>query len=157
MNGITVLGDGRDAAPADMRAGLKELVSYARDAGQPARTWAVLGEMAGLPANSVVEHDAIGRLAVRLDVTRLVVVGVSRPARAMHQGAVMEGSWGEESVLVPDPAAAIALLDAELAPGDIVAVMSAHEAGVWAVAELLLGGGAAAGPRGDKAKPGEAC
>ena len=39
------------------------------------RTWAVLGEMLELGDDSVAEHDAIGRLAVRLDIERLVVVG----------------------------------------------------------------------------------
>ena len=33
----------------------------------------------------------------------------------MHHGAVMEGSWGSEAVMVPDADAALALLRAELA------------------------------------------
>ena len=40
----------------------------------------------------------------------------------MHQGARLEGSWGEESVLVPDVDAAVALLRDELRPGDVVLV-----------------------------------
>jgi UDP-N-acetylmuramoyl-tripeptide--D-alanyl-D-alanine ligase len=97
----------------------------------------VLGEMAELGEESVVEHDRIGRLVVRLDVDRLIVVGVGRPCRALHQGAVMEGSWGEESILVPDIESAIALLDDELAAGDVVLVKASNSVGLWAVAQHL--------------------
>ena len=50
----------------------------ARRDGQPrARrtTWAVLGQMAELGDESLAEHDAVGRLAVRLNVSKLVAVG----------------------------------------------------------------------------------
>jgi UDP-N-acetylmuramoyl-tripeptide--D-alanyl-D-alanine ligase len=130
-----VLDESGEAAPGSVRAALKELVTLAREDGRARRTWAVLGEMT---TGDVVEHDGIGRLAVRLDVARLVVVGASRPAHGLHQGAVMEGSWGEESVLLPDTAAAIALLDAELAPGDIVLVKGSDAVGLRAVADHLL-------------------
>ncbi|NLG54723.1 MAG: UDP-N-acetylmuramoyl-tripeptide--D-alanyl-D-alanine ligase [Rhodococcus sp.] len=138
-DGVTVINDSYNANPDSMRAGIKALVSMAksgRDAER--RSWAVLGEMAELGDNSVVEHDAIGRFAVRLDVSRLIVVGTGRPARAMHQGAVMEGSWGEESMLVPDAAAAIAVLEEELEPGDVVFVKASQAVGLWQVAEALF-------------------
>ena len=61
------------------------------------RSWAVLGEMAELGEDAISEHDRIGRLAVRLDVSRLIVVGIGRSMSAMHHGAVMEGSWGGEA------------------------------------------------------------
>jgi UDP-N-acetylmuramoyl-tripeptide--D-alanyl-D-alanine ligase len=93
----------------------------------------VLGELGD---SAVKEHDEIGRLAVRLDINRLVVVGDQ--ARAMHQGAHLEGSWGEESVLVPDVDGAVALLRAELAPGDVVLVKASKVAALWRVAEALL-------------------
>jgi UDP-N-acetylmuramoyl-tripeptide--D-alanyl-D-alanine ligase len=56
----------------------------------------------------------------------------------MHQGAHLEGSWGEESVLVPDVDAAIALLDEELRAGDVVLVKASKVAELWRVAEALL-------------------
>jgi UDP-N-acetylmuramoyl-tripeptide--D-alanyl-D-alanine ligase len=56
----------------------------------------------------------------------------------MHQGAVMEGSWGSESVQVPDADAALALLRAELGPGDVVLVKASNAAGLGALAESLL-------------------
>jgi UDP-N-acetylmuramoyl-tripeptide--D-alanyl-D-alanine ligase len=62
-SGITLINDAYNANPESMRAALKSLASM-RGEG---RTWAVLGEMLELGADSVEEHDAIGRLAVRLD------------------------------------------------------------------------------------------
>jgi UDP-N-acetylmuramoyl-tripeptide--D-alanyl-D-alanine ligase len=105
---------------------------------QPARrrTWAVLGEMLELGADALDEHDRIGRLAVRLDISRLVAVGAG--ARAIHTGASQEGSWGEESAWVPDAAAALALLRAELAPGDVVLVKASRSVGLDVVAAALL-------------------
>lgn len=139
--GVTVINDSYNANPDSMRAALKALVTMARSGDSPRRSWAVLGEMAELGPESVVEHDAIGRLAVRLDVDRLIVVGTGRPSRGMHQGAVMEGSWGEESVLVPNIEAAVELLAAEVGAGDVVLVKASQSVGLWAVAEQLLAEG----------------
>nr|WP_232535515.1 UDP-N-acetylmuramoyl-tripeptide--D-alanyl-D-alanine ligase [Nocardia terpenica] len=136
-DGVTVVNDSYNANPDSVRAALKALVTMSRAGDEPRRSWAVLGEMAELGAESVLEHDRIGRLAVRLDVDRLIVVGTGRPARAMHQGAVMEGSWGEESLLVPDLESAIAVLDAELGAGDVVLVKASNSIGLWAVAQHL--------------------
>lgn len=139
-DGVTVINDSYNANPDSVRAALKALVTMSRSVSPPRRTWAVLGEMGELGDDSVVEHDRIGRLAVRLDVDRLVVVGQGRPSRGMHQGAVMEGSFGGESVLVPDAAAAAQLLDAELGPGDLVLVKASQSVALWTVAEHLLAG-----------------
>lgn len=56
----------------------------------------------------------------------------------MHAGAVMEGSWGSEAVLVQDTAAAMALLADELNPGDVVLVKASQSAGLWVVADELV-------------------
>jgi UDP-N-acetylmuramoyl-tripeptide--D-alanyl-D-alanine ligase len=141
-DGVTIINDSYNANPDSVRAALKALVTMARGGGQARRTWAVLGEMAELGESAVIEHDLIGRLAVRLDVSRLIVVGTGRPARGMHQGAIMEGSWNNESTLVPDAAAAIELLRAELQPGDAVLVKASQSVGLWTVAETLLADGA---------------
>ena len=58
----------------------------------------------------------------------------------MHQGAVMEGSWGSESVQVADADAALALLRAELVPGDVVLVKASNAAGLGALADALSTG-----------------
>ncbi|KAA8884031.1 UDP-N-acetylmuramoyl-tripeptide--D-alanyl-D-alanine ligase [Nocardia colli] len=136
--GVTVVNDSYNANPDSVRAALKALVTMSRAGETPRRSWAVLGEMGELGEESVIEHDRIGRLAVRLDVHRLIVVGTGRPSRAMHQGAVMEGSWGEESILVPDIGAAIALLDDEVEAGDVVLVKASKSVGLWEVAEHLI-------------------
>lgn len=139
-DGVTVVNDAYNANPESMRAGLKALVALARsgtgDRAGGRRTWAVLGEMLELGDSSRDEHDAVGRLAVRLDVNRLVVVGEG--ARAMHLGAALEGSWGNESAWVPDADAALALLRDELAPGDVVLVKASRAAGLEKVAEALV-------------------
>jgi UDP-N-acetylmuramoyl-tripeptide--D-alanyl-D-alanine ligase len=59
----------------------------------------------------------------------------------MHRGAIMEGSWGSESVMVPDAEAALALLRAELAPGDVVLVKASNAAGLGSLAEALAAAG----------------
>ncbi|MFQ6326284.1 UDP-N-acetylmuramoyl-tripeptide--D-alanyl-D-alanine ligase [Nocardia sp. CWNU-33] len=138
-DGVTVVNDSYNANPDSVRAALKALVTMSRAGDTARRSWAVLGEMGELGEESVIEHDRIGRLAVRLDVDRLIVVGTGRPSRAMHQGAVMEGSWGEESIIVPDIGSAIALLDEEVEAGDVVLVKASKSVGLWEVAEHLTG------------------
>ncbi|WP_305091695.1 UDP-N-acetylmuramoyl-tripeptide--D-alanyl-D-alanine ligase [Prescottella sp. R16] len=150
-DGVTVVNDSYNANPDSMRAAIKALVTMARSAaGAPRRTWAVLGEMAELGDDAVVEHDAIGRFAVRLDVTKMVIVGPGRPVRAMYQGAIMEGSWGDEAVHVPDTAAAIAFLEQELRAGDLVLVKASQSVGLWEVADAVL-----AAPVADSVSTGE--
>jgi UDP-N-acetylmuramoyl-tripeptide--D-alanyl-D-alanine ligase len=107
---------------------------------QRRRTWAVLGEMRELGEDSLAEHDAIGRLAVRLNITKVVAVG-GREAAWLDMGAKNEGSWGEESVLVSDADAAIELLRGEVRPGDVVLVKASRAAGLERVAEALLAAG----------------
>jgi UDP-N-acetylmuramoyl-tripeptide--D-alanyl-D-alanine ligase len=132
-DGVTVVNDSFNANPESVRAALKSLAEMARGGR---RSWAVLGAMHELGDEHVRAHDDIGRLVVRLDINRLVVVG--EQARAMHQGAHLEGSWGEESVLVPDVEAAIELLNGHLAPGDVVLVKASKAEALWRVAEALL-------------------
>jgi UDP-N-acetylmuramoyl-tripeptide--D-alanyl-D-alanine ligase len=142
-DGVTVINDAYNANPDSMRAGLKALAAIAHEAGTPPagagkrRSWAVLGEMAELGDDAISEHDRIGRLAVRLDVSRLIIVGTGRSMSAMHHGAVMEGSWGSEATMVADADAALALLRAELRAGDVVLVKASNAAGLGTLAETL--------------------
>lgn len=133
-DGVTVINDAYNANPESMRAALKSLVAMAGGG----RTWAVLGEMRELGDETTEQHDAIGRLAVRLDVGRLIAVGEG--ARPIHMGAAHEGSWGNESAWVPDVDAALAILRAELEPGDVVLVKASRAGGLERVAQELLGG-----------------
>jgi UDP-N-acetylmuramoyl-tripeptide--D-alanyl-D-alanine ligase len=144
-DGVTVIDDAYNANPDSMRAGLQALAWIsAGTGGGPAgkrRSWAVLGEMAELGDDAISEHDRIGRLAVRLDVSRLIVVGTGRSMSAMHHGAVMEGSWGGEAAIAADADAALALLRAELQPGDVVLVKASNAAGLGALADSLAADG----------------
>ena len=137
-DGVTVINDAYNANPDSMRAGLKALAGWPAKAAEKRRSWAVLGEMAELGDDAISEHDRIGRLAVRLDVSRLIVVGTGRSMSAMHHGAVMEGSWGSESTMVADADAALALLRAELQAGDVVLVKASNAAGLGALADALV-------------------
>lgn len=123
-DGVTVINDAYNANPESVRAALRTLAEL----GSGRRTWAVLGEMLELGDQSVTEHDAIGRYVVRLNISKLIVVGTG--ARAMHTGAVMEGSWGDESTFVSSPEEAEAILESSLEPGDIVLFKSSNGAGL---------------------------
>ncbi|OJV79714.1 MAG: UDP-N-acetylmuramoyl-tripeptide--D-alanyl-D-alanine ligase [Cellulomonas sp. 73-92] len=136
-DGVTVVDDSYNANPDSMRAALKALAALA---GRDRRSVAVLGEMLELGPEARSAHDAVGRLAVRLDIGLTVVVGAG--ARAIADGAAHEGSWGDEVVLVDDVDAAAALLDSELRPGDVVLVKSSYGAGLWRLGDRLLGVGA---------------
>jgi UDP-N-acetylmuramoyl-tripeptide--D-alanyl-D-alanine ligase len=131
-DGVTIVNDSFNANPESVRAALKTLASMS----STRRSWAVLGVMGELGDDAVTAHDEIGRLVVRLNIGTLVVVGES--AAAMHHGATQEGSWGEESILVPDAEAAIALLHDQLQPEDVVLVKASKAARLWRVADALL-------------------
>jgi UDP-N-acetylmuramoyl-tripeptide--D-alanyl-D-alanine ligase len=133
-DGVTVVNDAYNANPDSMRAALKTLAVMSK--GKTRRTWAVLGQMAELGEDERAAHMDLGRFVVRLDVSRLVVVGSE--AAGIHAGAVLEGSWGEESVHVDDVDAAIALLREQLRPGDVVLVKASRSAGLERVAAALL-------------------
>ncbi|NNU28199.1 UDP-N-acetylmuramoyl-tripeptide--D-alanyl-D-alanine ligase [Isoptericola sediminis] len=132
-DGVTVVDDSYNANPDSMRAALRTLAVMA---GRSRRSVAVLGEMLELGEVARTEHDAIGRLAVRLNVKLLVVVGEG--AYHIHEGAQQEGSWGEESVFVPDLDAARVLLAETLTDGDVVLVKASHGSGLWRLADELV-------------------
>ncbi len=137
-DGVTVLNDAYNANPDSMRAALASLAAIGRNRPE-ARTVAVLGEMLELGASSADEHDAVGRLVAGLDIHKLLVVGEG--ARPIHHGARSVGAWGGESVLVPDPDAALAWLRDHLTAGDVALFKSSKAAGVRRVAEQVLADG----------------
>lgn len=137
-DGVTIVNDAYNANPESMRAALRALAAMGgAGEGERGRTWAVLGPMAELGDDALAEHDAVGRLVVRLNVSKLVAVG-GREASWLQLGAYNEGSWGEESVHVSDAQAAVDLLRSELRPGDVVLVKASRSAGLERVAQGLL-------------------
>ncbi len=138
-DGVVVVNDAYNANPESVRAALRALASVRRPGG---RTWAVLGEMLELGPASRDEHDAVGRYAVRLDVSRLLAVGEG--ARPVHTGAVLEGSYADESAWVPDAETAEAILAEELRAGDVVLVKGSNGTGLMHLGDRLAAGGGAA-------------
>ncbi len=123
-DGVTVINDAYNANPESMRAALRTLA----DLGRGRRTWAVLGAMLELGPDSIREHTAVGTQVVRLNISRLVVVG--QEARALYVSAVQEGSWGDECVFAETAEDAYTLLSAELEPGDLVLFKSSNSVGL---------------------------
>jgi UDP-N-acetylmuramoyl-tripeptide--D-alanyl-D-alanine ligase len=130
-DGVVLINDAYNANPESMAAALDALATIA--ANRPAaRSFAVLGPMAELGPDAPAEHEAVGRRAADLGVSRLVAVG--EQARPIQHGAALESSWDGESSWVPDADAAIALLRGELREGDMVLVKASHSASLERVA-----------------------
>ena len=144
-SGATVVNDAYNANPESVRAALDALVAMSRPStGRDARrTVAVLGEMRELGETSVSEHEEIGRTAVRLGVTRLVVVGASDSSVALAEGALAEvaASGAATEVLRVDGVEdAVADLVATTRPDDVVLVKASRGVALERVADGLLGG-----------------
>ena len=132
--GILVLNDAAEATAQSTSAALKTLAELALDGS---RSVAVLGELSDTGEEWREEHDRIGRLVVRLNIAKLIVVGDS--ARHIHNAAGLEGSWDGESLLVGTPEEAYDLLNKELRNGDVVLVKSSRAAGLGALGDRLGG------------------
>ncbi len=123
-DGVTVINDAYNANPESMRAALRTLA----DLGRGRRTWAVLGAMLELGEDSIREHTAVGTQVVRLNISRLLVIG--REARSLYISAVNEGSWGDECLFAETADEAYDILRAELEPGDLVLFKSSNSIGL---------------------------
>ncbi|MFM1994751.1 MAG: hypothetical protein RLZZ610_268 [Actinomycetota bacterium] len=132
-DGVTVINDSYNASPDSMKAALQTLAQLGR---MGSRTVAVLGEMAELGEFSRHEHDAIGRLVVRLNIDQLVVVGEG--AKLIHMGATQEGSWDGESRFFPSIAEALEYLRGILTDGDTVLVKSSKSANLRFLGDELM-------------------
>ncbi|MBN9107775.1 MAG: UDP-N-acetylmuramoyl-tripeptide--D-alanyl-D-alanine ligase [Pseudonocardia sp.] len=119
-DGVTVVNDAYNANPESMRAALEALADLGRDR----RTWAVLGRMAELGDTEAAAHAEVAGAAAALGVGTLVAVG--------------EPGYGPAARHVTDPAAALALLRAEVSPGDVVLVKASRAVGLDRVADALL-------------------
>jgi UDP-N-acetylmuramoyl-tripeptide--D-alanyl-D-alanine ligase len=131
-DGVTVVNDAYNANPESMRAALAAL------AGLPGkRRIAVLGAMAELGADAAAEHERLGRDAAAAGADLVVAVGPH--AVGIVEGARAAGRRaGEESVHVPDRAAARELLSEVLRPGDVVLIKASRSYGLELLAADLL-------------------
>ena len=132
--GVAVVNDAYNASPDSVAAALKTLAQITPTDG---RSIAVLGEMAELGEFARDEHDRIGRLVVRLNISQLIVVG--QAARHIHMAAGLEGSWDGESLLVDTIDEAYDLLHPGLRTGDVVLVKSSKSAGLRFLGDRLAG------------------
>jgi UDP-N-acetylmuramoyl-tripeptide--D-alanyl-D-alanine ligase len=132
-DGVFVINDAYNASPDSMKAALQTLAQLGR---QGHRTIAVLGEMAELGEFSAVEHDSIGRLAVRLNIDQVVVVGAG--AKLIHMGATQEGSWDSESKYFDSIDEALVAVREMLVAGDIVLVKSSKSANLRHLGDDLM-------------------
>jgi UDP-N-acetylmuramoyl-tripeptide--D-alanyl-D-alanine ligase len=123
-DGLVLINDAYNASPESTRAALRTLAELAKQTGR--RSVAVLGEMAELGDFSAHEHDQIGRLAVRLNIAQVVVVGAG--AKIIHMGASFEGSWDGESQYFEQISDAKSFLRGMLTGNDIVLVKSSKSA-----------------------------
>ena len=120
-DGVTVVNDAYNANPESMQAALEALVALAGTR----RTWAVLGRMAELGDTEPAAHAGVAAAATELGVHELIAVAApdyGRRGRVRH---------------VPDADAAVALLAAQLRPGDVVLVKASRAAGLERVAAAL--------------------
>lgn len=127
--GALVVNDAYNANPSSMRAGLRT----ARRMAASGRLVAVLGPMAELGPSDHREHLAIGRLAARLRVDRVVVVaapGIAEGARraGLRAGRVTECADGEDALLSLEPI---------IRAGDVIFIKGSHVAGLERIADAL--------------------
>lgn len=132
-DGVYVINDAYNASPDSMKAALQTLAQLGK---QGHRTIAVLGEMAELGEFSANEHDAIGRLVVRLNIDQLFVVGSG--AKLIHMGASQEGSWDGESKYFDRIDEALEAIRGMLRPDDIVLVKSSKSANLRHLGDDLM-------------------
>ena len=135
-DGVTLVNDAYNANPDSMRAALTALERM----GEGRRTWAVLGTMLELGAESEALHAAVGAEVVSRGVDELVVVGPAAASLAAGARAALpaSGSGGRTQVReVPDADRAEALLNAELAAGDVVLFKSSRDAGLRLLGDRL--------------------
>jgi UDP-N-acetylmuramoyl-tripeptide--D-alanyl-D-alanine ligase len=132
-DGITIINDAYNASPDSTKAALQTLAQLGRSGN---RTIAILGEMAELGSFAREQHDAIGRIVVRLNIDQLIVVG--QAAKLIHMGAEQEGSWGGESKFFESIDDAFEYVRGMLRAGDLVLVKSSKSANLRHLGDNLM-------------------
>jgi UDP-N-acetylmuramoyl-tripeptide--D-alanyl-D-alanine ligase len=134
-DGVTLVNDAYNANPDSMRAALTALERM----GEGRRTWAVLGTMLELGDESAALHAEVGAEVVARGVDELVVVGPAAAALAAgaRDARAASGPTGTRVREVPDADSAKAMLDDELAPGDVVLFKSSRDAGLRLLGDRL--------------------
>ncbi|MDO5025576.1 MAG: UDP-N-acetylmuramoyl-tripeptide--D-alanyl-D-alanine ligase [Trueperella sp.] len=124
----TVVDDSYNANPDSMRAALAATAKLA--AGH--RQIAVLGSMLELGADTLAEHEALGRYVAQSGIS--VLIGVGEQMQAATAIAETSGVEVHNCETAPD---ATALLTSILHPGDVILLKGSHGSGVWQIADAL--------------------
>ena len=120
--GVTIVDDAYNAAPESVRAALELL------AGLPAtRRIAILGEMRELGDAHAAGHREVGEAAASVLDLLVVVDGAPGGAAAgITEGALSAGMAPDRVVTAADPASAVEVAEAVVAPGDVVLVKASR-------------------------------
>ncbi|MER3389868.1 MAG: cyanophycin synthetase [Microcella sp.] len=137
VSGALLLDDTGASTPLDVRRSLSVLAELTRGAG---RSLAVIGELETPAADWFDDHDALGRIIVRLDISQLIVVG--NGARHVHNAAGLEGSWNGESILVDSVDEAYDVLRTRVDEEDVMLVTGASRTPLASLVHRLTGGAA---------------
>ena len=132
--GVTVVNDAYNANPESMRAALAALASVsaadpAATGGGRRRTWAVLGGIGELGAGSDAAHAQVAQDARAHGVDELVAVAAPEYGTSFDGGRLRHAADVDE---------ALALLRAELRPGDVVLIKASRAAGLERLAASLI-------------------
>ena len=129
-DGLLVVDDAYNANPESMRAALE---AFARLA-EGRRRWAVLGEMRELGDESAALHRSVGEVVAATAVDELLAIDAAAPiADGAHAS-----SWSGHARVLPDAAAATAVLTAELRSTDAVLVKASNSLRLWEIADEIL-------------------
>jgi UDP-N-acetylmuramoyl-tripeptide--D-alanyl-D-alanine ligase len=120
---ILLLNDCYNANPISMRAAIENLAGT--ESGDGRRTVAVLGGMAELGPESASFHEEVGALVRDRGIDRLI--GVGELAREYAPDA-----WA------PDADAAVPLVEAELADGDVALIKGSRSVGLERLTDALV-------------------
>ncbi|HEY7813495.1 MAG TPA: Mur ligase family protein, partial [Nakamurella sp.] len=117
-DGVTVINDAYNSNPESARAALAAVATLR--GGR--RSWAVLGPMAELGDSAPAAHESVGVMTAEYGMHQVLVVGEA--ARGIEAGALAAGAPSVR--LVPDEAAALEVLLAEVTGDDVVLVKASR-------------------------------
>lgn len=128
LDDLTLINDSYNANPESMAAALKTLVLLSQERG--GSSWAFLGKMHELGADSSRMHQEIGRLVGELGIDHLVSIGESNYAKGAAGSTTSVHSFA-------DPESCQQIIR-ELQPGDVVLVKASRAEHLETIAERIV-------------------
>lgn len=141
INQSLIIDDTYNSSPEAAEESLRTLAEIPRDTY--AASWAVLGDMRELGAESERAHRSIGARVAELGIDRLVTVGAE--AALIAAAARQAGMPAERIMACPEATAAADYLASELAAHDVVLIKGSQAVRLEKVVESLLAEPARAG------------